>query len=118
MGKQFKRSTGSFLHKKLRPEKAKLVREQFPVYYKVAVDEAGGELDFSLELLYDFVAHLGTEDKAFRNLPAEVLVTTNEGFRQIYEHVRKRVGKVDEKVVATRSRVVKEKSTPPKNTIE
>ena len=72
----------------------------------------------SMDLFTDFIRHLAIKDKGYRKLPSSVLRTTNEGTRQIYDIVRKRLGhKFDEKP-ATPPRVVPPTKSPSPKTKE
>ena len=98
MGKAIKRNDGHFLEKKLSDKKLSLIHREFQVWHTAAKKKGKQPLEMSMDLCNNFIRHLGIKDKSFRRLPSRVLKTTNEGFRQIYEYVRKRVGhKVDEK---------------------
>ena len=107
-------TTPAFLKKKLERQKFSLVREQFPRWVKSSEDTPGEKPEMSMELLYDFIDHLGFHDAQFRNLKPEVIKTTHAGTNQIYDYIRKHLGRHDERKVSTPGGKTKSKSTPPK----
>ena len=68
----------------------------------------------STDLLADFVDHLGYKHRDFRDVPDAMLSTKNVGARHIYDYIKKRVGRVDEKVLPQRVSKLKPRSTPQK----
>ena len=66
-------------------------------YTQVPRQKAPSDPLMSMELLHDFVDHMGFKDKDFRDISADALKTTHAGTMQIYDYMRKRIGKLDEK---------------------
>ena len=66
------------------------------------------------DLLDDFIDHMGFKDSAFQNVPAEMRNTSYIGTRQIYDYMRKRVGKVDERTPNGKAGIKNRKITPAK----
>ena len=104
-------SKGKFLESKLSDAKYDLVRREFPPWYEVIKKEDGGDTCMSPALLADFADHLGYHDKDFQSLPDSKLSTTYKGARQIYEYLRKRMGKPDER--STPRRALRSKGKAP-----
>ena len=77
--------------------------------------EYGDDEEMGSDLLDDFFDHLGFKDSAFQNVPAEMHKTKYIGTRQIYDYMRKRVGKVDEKAPPGKATNEKRKVTLAKN---
>ena len=98
MPKQLKhhRKKGKFLESKLSDAKYDLVRREFPDWLE-GIKASDGEVEMGVDLLKDYADHLGYKDPDFRGVPESMLSTTYAGSRQIYEYIRKRVGKLDEK---------------------
>ena len=116
MPKSTNRAPPTFLLRKLEDRKMKLVRGQFPVWLEQMKEELGHEPYMSMEVLGDFLDHLGFKDKQFRSIDVDTLKTTQKGTLQVYDYMRKRIGKLDEKP-ATPVPVpqkTKAKATPPK----
>ena len=114
MPKKIQKNKGAFLASELSPTKWALVRKEFPVWHEAFKKKFGDEEDMGSDLLDDFIDHLGFKDAAFRNIPADMLNIRNLGSRQIYDYMRKRVGKVDERTPKARAANEKRKITPAK----
>ena len=114
MPKKIQKNKGAFLASELSPTKWALVRKEFPVWHEAFKKKFGDEEDMGSDLLDDFVDHLGFKDAAFRNIPTDMLNIRNLGSRQIYDYMRKRVGKVDERTPKARTATEKRKITPAK----
>ena len=110
---KYKRSPPKFLQAKLRSQKMDLVRRSFHPWLKTTQDQHGAQPPMSMELLHDFVDHMGFKDKDFRDISADALKTTHAGTMQIYDYMRKRIGKLDEKQMATPTSKTRAKTTPP-----
>ena len=54
-----------------------------------------------MEHAHHFMKHLAKKDKAFKGIKLGALRTTQIGSGQIYDYVRKHLGKHDEKPVTT-----------------
>ena len=76
---KYKRTTPNFLRAKLKSPKMDLVRRSFHPWLKATQDQLGSSLQMSLELLHDFVDHLGFKDKDFTNIAPDALKTTHTG---------------------------------------
>ena len=80
---KYKRSPPKFLQTKLRSQKMDIVRRSFPPWLKATQDQLGTQPQMSMELLHDFVDHMGFKDKDFRDISADALKTTHAGPMQI-----------------------------------
>jgi len=76
---KFKRSPPNFLRSKLKSQKMDLVRKSFIPWLKTTTDQLGAQPHMSVELLHDFVDHLGFKDKDFTGIAPEALKTTHTG---------------------------------------
>ena len=114
MPKKLQKNKGAFLASELSPTKWALVRREFPAWHDAFKKKFGPDENMGTDLLDDFVDHLGYKDHMFRNVPAEMLNIKNIGTRQIYDYMRKRVGKVDERAPTGRGVNDRRKITPAK----
>ena len=115
MPKKQKKNKGLFLASELSPTKLALVRREFPVWHDAFKKKFGPDENMGSDLLDDFIDHLGFKDLMFRNVPDEMLNTKNLGTRQIYDFMRKRIGKVDERAPTGRAVNDRRKITPAKD---
>ena len=90
-----------------------LVRKEYAVWLPLAKAKFGEELTGTMEHAHHFMKHLAKKDKAFRNIKFESLRTEHRGTCQIYDYVRKHLGRHDEKP-ASMSETPKAKRTPTK----
>ena len=107
-------TTPEFLKKRLDRKAMGLVRDQFPDWVKSSQDQLGEKPRMSLEILRDFIDHLGFHDGQFRNIAPDAVRTTHVGTYQIYDFLRKHLGKHDEQSVPTPVAKAKPKPTPTK----
>ena len=107
-------NTPEFLKRRLDRKIMSLVREQYPDWVKSSESHLGEKPRMSLEILRDFIDHLGFHEGQFRNIAAEAVKTTHTGTAQIYDYLRKHLGKHDERIVVTPASKTKPKATPPK----
>ena len=107
-------TTPEFLKRRLDRKLMGLVREQYPGWVKQSEDQLGEKPRMSLEILRDFIDHLGFHDGKFRNIAPDGVKTTHTGTAQIYDYLRKHLGKHDERRVPTPVSKTKPKPTPPK----
>ena len=105
-------TTPAFLKRKLDLKTMALVREQFPHWVKSSQDQLGEKPRMSPEILRDYIDHLGFHDSQFRNIASEAVKTTHAGTGQIYDYLRKHLGKHDERSVPPPSGKTKAKATP------
>ena len=70
-----------------------------------------------MEHAYHFMKYLAKKDKAFKGIDLHALRTSQPGSGQIYDYVRKHLGKHDEKPVTT-SIMSKAKTSPPKAQVD
>ena len=94
-------NTPSFLLDRLGPKRIALVREQYPKWLPSAMSKFGKDLTGNMEHAHHFMKHLAKKDKAFKGIKLGALWTTQIGSGQIYDYVRKHLGKHDEKPVTT-----------------
>ena len=104
----------NFLTVKLDASTIKLVQEQYPKWVEKAKTKAGFKSRISMELLNSFVVYLGKKDDKFDGIPVEFLNSQDAGTRQIYEHMKKRLNKIEDMPPSTRSAKNKDKPTPEK----
>ena len=78
-----------------------LVRAQYLIWLPLAKAKFGEELTGTMEHAHHFMKHLAKKDKAFKGIKLHALRTTQIGSGQIYDYVRKHLGKHDEKPVTT-----------------
>ena len=76
---KYKSSPPNFLRSKLKSPKMDLVRRSFHPWLKTVQDHRGPLLQMSMELLHDFVDHMGFKDKDFTNIAPDALKTTHTG---------------------------------------
>ena len=105
-------NTPEFLKKRLDRKIMGLVRDQFPDWVKSSQEQLGEKPRMSPEILRDFIDHLGFHDGQFRNIAPEAVKTTHAGTGQIYDYLRKHLGKHDERSVPPPSGKTKAKATP------
>ena len=106
-------SPPAFLKKKLDRKTMSFVRDQFSGWVKSTEDQLGEQPRMSMELLADFIDHMGFKDRHFQNIELAKLRTTDSGTFQIYDFMRKHLGRHDEVRVPTPGKA-KPQSTPPK----
>ena len=96
------RSTHSkpkFLEDKLDFQKIALLKQEYPKWLAIKRSKLGHDPEFEMQLLHDFVTHLGTVDKDFKRIkPSTMLKTNDKGTLAIYDFIRKRLGQQDEKL--------------------
>ena len=63
-------------------------------------------------MLADFMDYLGQKDKRFRNIAYSALNTSHKGTYQIYDPLRKRVQRLEEKNMPRSVKASKEKPVP------
>ena len=97
MPKKLRKNKGAFLASELSATKWALVRKEFPAWHEAFKKKFGDEEEMGSDLLADFIERLGRKDPGFDEVPEEMLKTKYIGTRQIYDYMRKRVGKVDER---------------------
>ena len=98
MPKRFqKKAPPSFLTKKLDSQKMTLIRKEFPVWLKQIKEVAGYDPQMTFEYLVDFIDHLGFKSKVFQGIDQDALSTSDKGTLSIYDFMRKKMGKPDEK---------------------
>ena len=114
MPKKLRKNKGKFLMAELSSSKKELIRQEFPKWYAALKKENGDDVDMSPELLADFVDHLGYKHRDFRDIPDAMLSTRLIGTRHIYDYIKKRVGRVDEKVLPNRTSKLKQSTSPTK----
>ena len=109
-------NTPAFLKQRLdrKTKTMGLVRDQFSGWAKSTENQLGEKPRMSLEILRDFIDHLGFHDGQFRNIAPDAVKTTHQGTAQIYDYLRKHLGKHDERRVPTPVSKTKPKPTPPK----
>ena len=106
--------TPAFLKGRLDPDKMDLVRDCFPKWFEKAKDQLGAEPKFSIDAVHEFVQYLGKKDRKFKGIHRDALITTHTGTYKIYDYMRKRMGKPDEKQLTNPASKSKAKTTPAK----
>ena len=92
MGK--KTTTPAFLLKKLSTKDKTFVTANLSQFLAEARQANGGKYGPPKEMLADFMDYLGQKDKRFHNI---ALNTSHKGTYQIYDPLRKRVQRIEEK---------------------
>ena len=95
MGK--KTTTPAFLLKKLSTKDKTFITDNLSKFLTEAKQANGGKYGPPKEMLADFMDYLGQKDKRFRNIAYSALNTSHKGTYQIYDPLRKRVQRIEEK---------------------
>ena len=96
MGKK-QRDTPNFLKSQLSDDRKSMVRKEWPRWLTKEKARLGRLPEMNHELLVQFIAHLGNDDKNFRNIASKAIKTTHKGTLFIYDYMRKHLGPMDEK---------------------
>ena len=95
--KPVKKEPPKFLTRKLDRHKLALVRRIFPDWFKEVVADLDDPPQMSMELLLDFIDALGWKSKHFQGIRFEQLRLKDKGTNAIYDYIRKRLPRTDEK---------------------
>jgi len=114
------KNTPRTLSAKLSYKQLANVKKYFPYFLNKAKKHHKGRLPDSVSLSKEFVEYLSVKDKSFAGVDLEAVSTKDEGFRQLYDHLRKKIGRHDEEkpftpgTLPADSKGSPHKSTPPK----
>ena len=97
------KSTPFTLTAKLHYKQFANVKKYFPYFLNKAKKQHKGQLPDSVSLSKEYVEYLGAKDKYFAGVDLEAVSTRDEGFKQLYDHLRKKIGRHDEEKSATKA---------------
>ena len=88
---------------KLHASTAALVKKWMPAFLASVKKDGPFPYPPTIELLPMYVDFLGTKEKKFKNIQAVALNTAYKGVYEIYNNLRKKVEKLDEKAQVARA---------------
>ena len=95
--KPVKKEPPKFLTKNLDRHKLALVRRVHPDWLKEVLADSDDTPQMSMDLLMDFIDALGWKSKHFQGIRFEQLRLKDKGTNAIYDYIRKRLPRTDEK---------------------
>ena len=84
------KTTPRTMGRKLEHKQLALVKKHFPAFLAKAKQHHKGKLPASIYLAKEYVDYLGAREKLFAGIDSESLTYKMAGFKQLYDHVRKR----------------------------
>ena len=78
-----------------------LVKNYLPAFLAKTKKEQRGQLPAGIDLAREYVEYLGEREKAFSGIDVEALTYKMTGFKQLYDHLRKRTNQHEEEKPAT-----------------
>ena len=100
-----------FLQSKLNVKTTNLVKKHMPAFLDKVKRDHNGKYQEPMQLLAQFVDYLAPYDRRFNNIDHSTLITTYKGVYDIYDPLRKRVQRLEEKNMPRSARQLKEKPT-------
>ena len=100
-----------FLQSKLNVKTAALVKKHMPTFLDKAKRDHNGKYQEPMQLLAQYVDYLAAYDRRFNNIDHSTLITTYKGVYDIYDPLRKRVQRLEEKNMPRSAWQLKEKPT-------
>ena len=77
------------------------VKKYLPYFLNKAKKQHKSQLPDSVTLAKEYIEYLSAKDKSFCGVDLEAVTTRDEGFKQLYDHLRKKIGRYDEEKSAT-----------------
>ena len=87
---KFKNTEARTMGRKLQHKQLALVKKHFQAFISKAKQKHKGQLPASIYLAREYVDYLGARENLFAGIDSEGLTYKMAGFKQVYDHVRKR----------------------------
>ena len=97
------KNTPFTLSAKLHYKQFAAVKKYFPHFLNKAKRQHKVQLPDSVTLSKEFVEYLATKDKFYTGVDIEALSTKDDGFKQIYDHLRKKISRFGDEKSATKA---------------
>ena len=100
---KLKTTPPAFMQRKLTPSVLGFAKKHLDSFLRGQKKANGGSLPPTIQLLPDYVSYLGEMDNAFRKVDPSSLATTYEGVYQIYDMIRKKTQRLEERTFSMAS---------------